>query len=124
MRFKLDENFGTRTLQLFQTEGHDVQTVHMQGLQGTNDTHLFEICCHEQRCLVTLDLDFTNVLRFPPTQSQGIVVLRVPRNPSLAVLEQMVRHFLHILAQMPIEQQLWVVEPTRIRIHESPSWLE
>jgi predicted nuclease of predicted toxin-antitoxin system len=121
MRFKLDENLGTHTLHIFQAAGHDVQTVRMQGLQGTNDTYLFEICCHEQRCLVTLDLDFTNVLRFPPAHSQGIVVLRMPRNPSLAVLEQMVRRFLHILARMPIEQQLWIVEPTSIRIHESLS---
>jgi len=37
MKFKLDENFGTRTQQLFQTQGHDVMTVregHPSGLRS------------------------------------------------------------------------------------------
>jgi predicted nuclease of predicted toxin-antitoxin system len=68
--------------------------------------------------MVTLDLDFADVIRFPPAQSSGIVVIRLPRNPSLAVLEQMVRQFLQALTHMPVEQRLWIVERTRIRIHE------
>jgi predicted nuclease of predicted toxin-antitoxin system len=119
MKFKLDENFGSRTQQLFQAYGHDVQTVRMQGLQGSSDMHLFEVCRVGQRCMVTLDLDFADVLRFPPSLTNGIVVIRVPRNPSLALLEQLVRQFLQTLAHMPIERRLWIVEPSRIRIHES-----
>ena len=119
MRFKLDENFGSRTQHLFQAYGHDVQTVRMQGLQGSSDTHLFDICRVEQRCLVTLDLDFADVLRFPPSLTNGIIVIRLPRNPSLALLEQLVRQFLQTLTHMPIERSLWIVEPSRIRVHES-----
>jgi predicted nuclease of predicted toxin-antitoxin system len=118
MKFKLDENFGTRTLHLFQEQGYDVQTVQMEGLQGSPDTHLFEVCREEQRCLVTLDLDFSDVVRFPPSQTSGIVVIRVPRNPSLALLERMVRQFLQALTHTPVERHLWIVELTRIRIHE------
>ncbi len=119
MKFKLDENFGSRTQHLFQAYGHDVQTVRMQGLQGSSDEHLFEVCRVEQRCLVTLDLDFADVLRFPPSLTNGIVVIRLPRNPSLALLEQSVRQFLQTLAHMSIERRLWIVEPSRIRVHES-----
>ncbi len=94
MKFKLDENFGTRTQQLFHATGHDVQTVRDQGLQGYSDQHLYEVCCTEQRCLVTLDLDFADVTRFPPSQASGKVVIRVPRNPNFALLEQVVHQFL------------------------------
>src|SRR2546427_13259710 len=118
MKFKLDENLGTRTQQLFRVQGHDVQTVRSQGLQGSADVHLFNVCRLEQRCLVTLDLDFTDVIRFPPSRSNGIVVFRMPRNPSLALLERMVGQFLKALTYMPLEQRLWIVELTRIRIHE------
>src|SRR5260370_37064022 len=121
MRFKLDENFGTRTLNVFEEEGHDVQTVRMQGLEGSPDTHLFQVWREEHRCMVTLDLDFANVTPFPPLQSSGIVVIRLPRNPSLALLEQMVRQFLQALTHMSVEQRLWIVERTRIRIHEPES---
>ena len=119
MKFKLDENFGSRTQHLFQAYGHDVQTVRMQGLQGSSDVHLFEVCRVEQRCMVTLDLDFADVLRFPPSLTNGIVVIRLPRNPSLALLEQLVRPLLQTLAHMSIERRLWIVEPSRIRVHES-----
>ncbi|MCL0064208.1 DUF5615 family PIN-like protein [Dehalococcoidia bacterium] len=119
MNFKLDENFGTRTQQLFRDAGYEVQTVRDQGLQGRSDKHFYEVCCAEQRCLVTLDLDFADVIRFPPTQASGIVVIRVPRNPSLALLEQLIRQFLHALIQMPIENKLWIVEVGRIRTRQS-----
>ena len=119
MKFKLDENFGTRTQELFRSLGHDVETVRSQNLQGCSDQHLFEVCCTENRCLVTLDLDFADVIRFPPSQSSGIVVIRVPHNPSLALLEQMARQFLRTAAQFTLEKSLLIVEVGRIRIHES-----
>jgi len=118
MKFKLDENFGARTQQLFHAAGHDVQTVRDQELQGCSDRHLYEVCCAEQHCLVTLDLDFADVTRFLPAQANGIVVIRVPRNPSLALLEQLVHQFLQALTQMPVEKKLWIVEFGRIRIHQ------
>lgn len=118
MSFKLDENFGTRTQQLFHAAGHDVQTVRDQGLQGCSDQRPYEVCRAEQRCLVTLDLDFADVTRFPPAQANGIVVIRVPRNPSPALLEQLLRQFLQALAQMPVERKLWIVEIARVRIHQ------
>ncbi len=119
MKFKLDENFGTRTQQLFRAAGHEVQTVREQGLQGYSDQRLYEVCCSEKYCLVTLDLDFADVTRFPPAEAKGIVVIRVPRNPSLALLEQLVRQFLQALTQMSVGSKLWIVEIGRIRIHES-----
>ncbi len=118
VKFKLDENFGIRTQQLFQVQGHNVQSVRSQGLQGSSDQQLYEVCCVEQRCLVTLDLDFADVTHFPPSRANGVVVIRVPRNPSLALLEQLVRQFLQALTQISIEKKLWIVEIGRIRIHE------
>jgi predicted nuclease of predicted toxin-antitoxin system len=119
MKFKLDENFGTRTQRIFESIGHDVHTVYQEALQGVSDRRLYEVCCQEQRCLVTLDLDFADVTRFPPQQAGGIVVIRVPRNPSIALLETLVKQFLQTAEQMAVAQKLWVVEVGRIRIHQT-----
>jgi len=119
MKFKLDENFGSRTQALFMASGHDVQTVRSQGLQGCADQRLYEVCRREERCLVTLDLDFSDVTHFPPTATAGMVVIRVPRNPSLALLDQLISQFLDSLSRLAIEKRLWIVEVGRIRIHES-----
>jgi predicted nuclease of predicted toxin-antitoxin system len=119
MNFKLDENFGARTQRIFQEYGHSVETVRSQKLEGCADTQLYAICCAEGRCLVTLDLDFSDVLRFPPEQGSGTVVIRVPQNPSLVLLERLVRQFLQTLTQMSVSQQLWIVEVGRIRVHQA-----
>ena len=42
MKFKLDENFGTRLHRLFRVEGHDVVTVCEEKLQGASDVQLFD----------------------------------------------------------------------------------
>lgn len=117
MKFKLDENLGNRTLHAFSERGYDVHTVKQEGLAGCADQDLFEICRREGRCLVTLDLDFSNVLRSPPRLSSGIVVLRGPKNPAPEDLESMVNRFLDSLRKHPIDRQLWIVEQHRIRVH-------
>lgn len=119
MKFKLDENFGTRTQQLCRAAGHDVLTVRDQGLHSCPDEHLYEVCCGEHRCLVTLDLDFADVTRFPPEKSDGIVVIRVLKNPSITLLEQLIRQFLQALKKMSVTNKLWIVEIGRIRVHQT-----
>jgi predicted nuclease of predicted toxin-antitoxin system len=119
MKFKLDENFGKRTQQLFRMTGHDVQTVREERLQGSPDRSICDHCCREQRCLVTLELDFADVIRFPPNQTTGIAVIRVPKNPSLPLLESLIRQFLNALNTTSVNQQLWIIEVGRIRVHQS-----
>ncbi len=119
MKFKLDENFGARTAALFAQLGHDVHTVRQEDLEGAADREIYNICCAEQRCLVTLDLDFSDVVRFPPQHAGGIVVIRVPRNPSFILLEKLVRDFLAMSQHHRVEQRLWIVEVGRIRLHQT-----
>lgn len=118
MKFKLDENLSTRTQEIFRDAGHDVRTVRDEMLSGTSDDNLYQVCQFESRCLVTLDLDFANTLRFPPENSSGIAVFRIPRNPTLSDLELLTRQFLVSLEEMSVNKNLWIVEIGRIRIHE------
>jgi predicted nuclease of predicted toxin-antitoxin system len=124
VKFKLDENLGVRTQKIIRDAGHDIQTVYEEAISGISDDQLFSFCQNEQRVLLTLDLDFANVLRFPPEKTEGIVVIRLPRNPSLPLLEQLVRQFLLALEQIPIENKLWIVELGRVRVHQSDTETE
>jgi len=118
MKFRLDENLGGRTQHLFRAGGHDASTVRDESLQGSPDTRIYEVCCQEHLCLVTLDLDFTNAGQFPAENCAGIVVLRLPMNPSLPLLEKLVSQFLSAISTMSVEQQLLIVEVGRIRIRQ------
>jgi len=91
VKFKLDENIGTRGAQILAGTGHHVSTVREQSLCGAEDFHLIEVCRAEQHCLVTLDLDFANPLAFVPSRYPGIAVLRLPDKPSHEHLLSLVR---------------------------------
>jgi predicted nuclease of predicted toxin-antitoxin system len=120
MKFKLDENLGSRTVSVFAEFGHDVETVSGERLNGAIDSVLFAACAAESRCLITLDLDFADVIRFPAKGSPGIAVLRAPQSASPLLLGRLARDLLTALQTESIAGRLWVVEPGRIRVHETP----
>lgn len=118
MKLKLDENLGSRAEALFRTADHDVETVRSEGLSGAPDQTIYEECCTEGRCLVTLDLDFADPLRFSARRCGGIVILRERGRMTAGQLETLIGQCLHGLQTIPMERDLWIVEPTRIRIHQ------
>jgi len=117
MRFKLDENLSTHLVTLLAEGGSDVETVAGEGLSGQPDHDIFEVCCSEGRTLVTLDLDFSNPIRFPPGETEGIVVLRPPR-PVLSLIRITLESALPVLRSKPLRGKLWIVEPGRIRVYD------
>ena len=117
MRLKVDENLDPRAVEILRTAGHDVASVSDEGLSGQPDPAVESVCRREHRCLVTLDLDFANVLAYPPERHPGLVVLRHPR-PTAAGLLGLVRQLAASLEHDNPERRLWIVEPGRLRIHE------
>lgn len=115
MKLKLDENLGTAMANLFSQAGHDVKTVPEQNLCAASDKDLIAICHREQRCFVSLDLDFGNVLLFNPQEYSGIAILRLPSKASANHLLESAETLMRGLARESIERKLWIVEPGRIR---------
>jgi predicted nuclease of predicted toxin-antitoxin system len=120
MKLKLDENLDARLVSVLRQSGHDVATVREQGLMGIDDQALYAHCKSETRILVTLDLDFASILRYPPGTSSGIVVFRAPDDlrPTLRIL---MATLIGALVKASPAGQLWIVEPGRVRVHEPQS---
>jgi predicted nuclease of predicted toxin-antitoxin system len=118
LRFKLDENLGRRAIDLFLEAGHDISTVAEQELQGAADDQLINICRDEARVLVTLDLDFSNVLRYPPETYAGIAVLRVPNPVELSSIHERIGVLLEGIKGEELAGKLWIVEAGRIRQYD------
>lgn len=116
MRFKLDENLDARWRAPLEEAGHQVSTVAEENLQGSADLNLAEICRSLGLCLITADLDFAQILDYPPEKYAGLVVLRHP-HPTLAKMLELVRQVAVTLPRESPVGRLWIVEPGRIRIH-------
>ncbi len=121
MRFKLDENLGSRGQAILRSAGFDVATVAYESLQGADDHALIDIAHAESRCLVTLDMHFANPLSYPPRLYSGIAVLRLPPKPSHEDLLSLIRVLAQGVLQEQIDGKLWIVERNRFRIYQEPS---
>ena len=119
MRFKLDENLPVSLKILFEAQNHDVLSVQDESLSGCPDRDFYSVCLKEHRCLVSLDLDFSDITRFHPAESAGIVILRPPKNADIRIIRMLVENFLALASKAPFEGQLWIVEIGHIRIHQT-----
>lgn len=115
MHFKIDENLPIEIAELLINAGHDAKTVSEQQLQGVKDPVLIDICKSENRVLVTLDTDFSDIKAYPPYEYSGIIVLRVGSQAKQHILK-VFQHILPLINREPLKQHLWIVEEARIRI--------
>jgi hypothetical protein len=90
-----------------------------RGRFSASDDRIIEASLQEERCLVTLDLEFGNPLRYQAATYAGIAVLRLPAKPSPEDLENAVRTLIAGL-QPTIARHLWIIEAGRIRVYQDP----
>lgn len=115
MQFKIDDNLPIEIAELLINAGHNVKTVNEQQLQGVRDPVLIDVCKSENRILVTLDTDFSDIRAYPPQEFSGIIVLRVGSQAKQHVIK-VFQNILSFIQQEPLNQHLWIGEETRIRI--------
>jgi len=115
MKFKTDENLPMEVAELLRNAGYEALTVWDQSLEGSYDQDIAQICRREERILVTLDLDFSDLRAYPPTSYPGLIVLRLQRQSKEDVLE-VIRRILPVFQTEQITNRLWLVDEKRVRI--------
>ena len=61
MKFKTDENMPVEAAELLRLLEYDALTAVEQQLSGQSDPRVAEVCRMEDRTLLTLDLDFSDI---------------------------------------------------------------
>ena len=119
MRIKIDENLAAAHKRLLAAAGHDVQDVHDEDASGVVDAELWRRVSEEQRFLITLDHDFSDVRAYPPGSHAGILLVRTnhPSGRTVAtILQRLIGEGLDRLAGC-----LAVADEVRTRVRRPPT---
>ena len=76
MKLKLDENLSRHLKPTLISLGHDVMTVADEGLLSQPDTVVAAAASGESRILLTLDVEFADLRKYPPGTHPGVVLFR------------------------------------------------
>ena len=112
---KVDENLGAIHVQLLRTEGYAADSVRDEGLAGAPDEAVWLRVQDDDRFFVTLDLDFSDVRRFPPGSHAGVLLLR-PRTTGPGAALSLLRRVLGERRLDALRGCLVVADEQRTRI--------
>jgi predicted nuclease of predicted toxin-antitoxin system len=112
---KLDENVPDSVGAVLAAGGHDVALARDEGLAGVEDDRLLVVASDEGRTLISLDRDFTNILRHPPAPTAGIVVIRL-QDQTLPRMRQAATTLRDLLHQQAGRGQLWILDESKLRV--------
>ncbi len=99
-----------------EARGHDAVHVADKGIASAADDKIAAFALSGGWVLLTRDLDFSDIRTYPPQNTPGIVVLRVPDTAVAAEIAQVVDSFLAqkaLVEAMP--GRLAILEPDRVR---------
>jgi len=114
MKFKIDENLPESVKRLIIEHGFDCHSVYDENIQGGTDDRLIEICREEKRHLLTLDLDFADIVTYPPEQYHGIIVIRLSKQDAPSVTKR-VGEILDQISKLKLPGHLVSVGNDKIR---------
>lgn len=115
---KLDENMARAHARLLSQHGYEVDRVQDEGLSGASDERVWQEVVKEDRIFITLDLDFSDIRRFPPGSHPGLLLLRPESKGRQAVIAVLRR----VLQEHRLEDFrgcLVVADPRRTRVRRS-----
>jgi predicted nuclease of predicted toxin-antitoxin system len=115
MKLKLDESLSRHLKNSLAALGHDVASVEDENLLGQADIRVAEAARGEGRMLLTLDVEFGNVVKFPPGTHPGILLFR-PRRDAPRLVNRFVEDFMRGADLAALRGCIAVVGPVRTRV--------
>ena len=115
-RFPIDEDLPRSLARALSAAGMDAIHVIDAGLRGRSDSDVLGGARDGGRTLLTADLNFSNLLRYPLGTHAGIVIARFPNEMPVDRLNASVVGALEGLAEHEIAGGLVIIEPGRLRL--------
>lgn len=75
MKFLTDENVSPKVVRALREKGHNVFDIKEEGLQGVSDDEIMKRARSIKHIIVSEDLDFGNLRRFPLIKHPGAILM-------------------------------------------------
>lgn len=116
LRFVIDEDMPRSTAAVLKTRNYNVLDIRDYGLRGKSDEEIFKFAQQEKAVILTGDLGFGNLLKFPVGSHLGIVIAHFPNEiPTSELNNQIIKAF-DDLTEMDFKGNLIIIEPGKLRI--------
>jgi len=117
MKCLLDANLPFSAKEVF-PDNFNVIHVRDIGLESASDSEIIFWAKKNKAVLFTRDLDFANILNFPPQKYAGIVVLRIPSFYSAKNIKALLKSFMVSIDSKQLKRSVIIVEVGRYRIRQ------
>lgn len=115
LRFLTDEDVPRSTARILRDAGFDAVDVRDVGLRGKSDALVFAYAQREERLLISCDLGFSNILKYPPSQNVGLLVVRIPDSEPIDRFNHEVLRAVTEVGEN-LRQHLAIVEIGKVRL--------
>jgi predicted nuclease of predicted toxin-antitoxin system len=115
IKFLIDEDIPRTTAKVLRDRGYEVVDVRDCGLRGEVDAEVFKFAQKENAVLLTGDLGFGNLLRFPVGKHSGVVIAHFPNEISTSELNNQIIKAFDTLTEKDFDRTLIILEPGKIR---------
>ena len=104
-----------RVVEWLRANGHDAVHLREQGLKRLPDSDIFKKAAEEQRIILTVDLDFGEIIALSGTHSTGVIIFRLRNTRTLHVIARL-QKVLETSTVDLLTGAVVVVEETRHRV--------
>ena len=115
MKFLIDADIPRLITKMLIEKKHDVIDSRDVCPPGTPDNEIYNLGVREKRIIVTRDLDFSNILFYPPKEHWGIIILRT-HMLSIKEMTSLLEDAIDTLGEKKIIHSLVIIQKGRYRI--------
>ena len=118
LKFVIDEDMPRSTAKALKKRGYEALDARDTGLRGKSDEEVFKFAQKERAVLLTGDLGFGNILRFPIGKHQGIVIVHFPNEVSVSELNNQIIKAFDSITDSDLKGNLLILEPGKMRLRK------
>ncbi len=118
MNIIANENVFEPIVEFLRSEGHNVTNIRGSSLSGASDDEIYELAIKDKLIILTMDRDFSRIVRFPPERCGGIIVVKLYRM-SVEETTELFKRYFSSLDEEEITKRLVIISREGIRFRVS-----